>query len=303
MIIGKGGSVPGVEEVLFNGVACWLLENDSLALWLSMDFGPRVLGLSYQGSDNLLAWLPDATLPGAGGKPYWLRGGHRLWVAPERPETTFIPDDLPLNGRVIEKGFEVIQDVDSSSGIQKSWVVKLEPGAPKVILDHCLSNRGEEVVKVAPWAITMLRPGGVGLLPFQQHPDDAHGLWPNRQLVIWPYTDLESDHLQLTNQGVFVSAEMQEGALKVGAPNPLGWIAYRHKELLFVKKSRYLDGEIYVDRGASHQIYCNPTVIELETLGPIQSMEPGQALKHQETWMIYSDGNWPEEIRTIFTDQ
>ncbi len=290
----------GMQVEIFNGSDCYRIGNETLSLWLSKDFGPRVLGLSFHGEENLLASLPDAKLPGPEGSEYSLRGGHRLWYAPERPETTYIPDDQPPQVKEIEGGLEFIQEVDQLTGIQKSWRIKLVPGDGKVVIDHRLVNRGEASFSLAPWAVTMLRPGGVGLLPLQEEEDDEHGLWPNRQLVFWPYTDLESRYLQIINQGILVDATMEEGALKVGTPNPRGWIAYRQKHLLFVKETRYHKGEHYLDRGASHQIYCSPQVIELETMGPLTNLAPAEAVDHQETWSIYAKNNWPEEILRIF---
>lgn len=289
-----------IERVNFRGVNCWKMENDQLAVWLSGDFGPRVLGLSFLGGENLLAELPHAKLPAGAGKEYSLMGGHRLWYAPEKPETTYIPDDLPPQVREVEDGLEFIQEIDEPTGIQKSWQIKLDSEDARMEIDHRLKNCGAAAFELAPWAVTMLRPGGVGLLPLQEEQEDDHGLWPNRQLVLWPYSDLRSRHLDIHNEGVFVAAELQEGALKIGAPNPAGYLAYRQKDQLFVKESNYFQGQNYVDRGASHQIYCSPKVIELETLGPLSMLQPGETINHLETWQVYSEGKWPEKIREIF---
>ena len=284
----------------FAGIKCWKMSNQLLTLWLSADFGPRVLGLSYEGGENILAVLPDAKLQAARGEEYSLRGGHRLWYGPERPETTYIPDDQAPQVREIEGGLEFIQEVDQPTGIQKSWQIKLDPDAARVEIDHKLKNCGTAPFELAPWAVTMLRPGGIGLLPLQLEEDDDLGLWPNRELVFWPYTDIGSKHLDMHNRGVFVAADMPEGALKIGAPNPLGYLAYRQNEMLFVKETHYQQGKNYLDRGASHQIYCSPTVIELETLGPLTALGPGEIVNHVEVWQVYSKGSWPENIKEIF---
>jgi hypothetical protein len=146
----------------------------------------------------------------------------------------------------------------------------------------------------------MLRPGGVGVIPLQQELSDPNGLWPNRQLAIWPYTDLVSPDLKIENIAVYIDAKLSEGAIKVGAPNPLGWIAYQLDGTLFVKRALYDPGAEYLDRRASSQIYCNPTVIELETLGPVIDLGPGESTHHQEVWHLYPKGSWPEEIREYF---
>ena len=289
-----------IKEIDLDGGTCWRLENEWAAVWLSAEFGPRVLGYSLSGGVNLLASLPNATLPTGDGRHLSLRGGHRLWYAPERPETTYIPDERPPRIRELEGGLEFIQEIDQPTGIQKSWRIELAPESAQVVIDHRLTNFSTKPYELAPWAVTMLRTGGVGLLPLQVDQDDAHGLWPNRQLVLWPYTDIRSDQLLVHNRGVFVAADLKEGALKVGAPNPSGDLAYRHNGVLFSKKSKFYQGEKYPDRGASHQIFCSPDVIELETLGPLTILEPGEKVSHQEVWMIYPEGAWPERYRDLF---
>jgi len=284
----------------YEGYDCWEVANEVLSLWLSLDFGPRILGISYLDGENLLAVLPESKIPVESGLDYSLRGGHRLWVAPEKPEITYLPDDLPPRVREIEGGLEVVQEVDGPTGIQKSWRVQMDEDRSRVVIDHRLDNRGNGPFNLAPWAVTMLRPGGVGLLPLQTEPDDPHGLWPNRQLVFWPYTDLNSRHLKITNTGVYVEADLSEGALKIGAPNPFGWLAYRQNNQVFVKETHYQEGGKYPDRGASHQIYCNPDVIELETLGPLITLEPGAFVEHKEIWSIYSPDGLPDQIQELY---
>jgi hypothetical protein len=80
----------------------------------------------------------------------------------------------------------------------------------------------------------------------------------------------------------------------------MGWIAYSFKGSVFIKKAPYKAQEYYLDRGASSQIYCNPTVIELETLGPVVNLKPGEKVIHVENWEVFSEGNWPGDVLDIF---
>jgi len=95
-------------------------------------------------------------------------------------------------------------------------------------------------------------------------------------------------------------AKPPAGALKIGTPNPTGWIAYRFQKTLFVKRSVYYPDKEYLDRQSSSQIYCNPDLIELETLGPVVTLAPGESTLHQEIWQVLSEGNWPGEIRQLY---
>ncbi|HDD62552.1 MAG: hypothetical protein DRI65_07200 [Chloroflexota bacterium] len=287
-------------KTTYEGLQCIQLKNDFLAIWVTRDVGPRILGLSFLGGKNMLAVLPGEKIPVTGADDYSLRGGHRLWYAPEKPETTYIADDQPVEISILEHGLEAIRVVDQATGIQKSWRVTLSDSEAELTIDHKLTNKGSKDFQLAPWAVTMLKPGGQGVIPLQTELDDEHGLWPNRQLVFWPYTDLRSPYLDWHDQGIMVKANMTEGALKMGAPNPGGWMAYNLEGSLFVKRTEYQAGDDYLDRGASSQIYCNPDLIELETLGPVVTLAPGEFSQHQETWQIYAEGNWPGEIKQLF---
>ncbi len=289
-----------VYEEAFGGTSCVRLDNGLLSVWLTKEFGPRVIGCALEGGENLLVVLPEASIPVKGGTDYSLRGGHRLWVAPEMPETTYLPDDQPPRITEIENGLTCIQALDEPTGIQKSWRLTLDADTAGLRIVHRLTNRGKQIVEVAPWAVTMLRPGGIGLLPLPTEKADEHGLWPNRQLVFWPYTDLTSPHLAITNRSLVIRAELSSGALKIGAPNPAGWVAYRQYGVTFVKKTSYQEAAAYPDLGASHQIYCGPDVIELETLGPLVNLAPDEHTDHLETWELYSSGNVPAEIQDEF---
>ncbi|MCJ7715949.1 MAG: hypothetical protein MUO54_05455, partial [Anaerolineales bacterium] len=208
--------------------------------------------------------------------------------------------DQPVEILVLENGLQITQTTEWETGIQKSWETILDESKARVTIQHKLTNQGDEVFELAPWAITMMRPGGLGIIPLQTELSDKHGLLPNRQLVFWPYTKINSPYLESYDQAITVKADMSEGALKIGTANPKGWLAYYFEKTLFVKTVAYHDGAHYLDRGASSQIYCSPDFIELETLGPVLSLKPGESVDHQETWQIYTEGNWPAEIIEIY---
>ncbi|MGD8623940.1 MAG: hypothetical protein PVJ34_05340 [Anaerolineae bacterium] len=274
-------------ETHFAGYDCLKLENGALALWLTRNLGPRIIGLALEGGDNLFAELPDETADCPGVGAFSFRGGHRLWYAPEHPPHTYLPDDEPLDVAEIDRGLRLIQPVEAPTGIQKSLAVTLPGPEARVVVDHTLHNRGFAPVELAPWAITQLRPGGLAVLPQATDPADAYGLLPNRHVVLWPYTRPGAPYLAWGDRYLFVSATMSEGAFKVGFPNPAGWLAYALEGSLFVKQADYRPDADYYDRGSSSECYCNPRFLELETLGPKVTLAPGASVSHRETWTLH----------------
>jgi hypothetical protein len=278
-----------LKTAKYRNLDCVRLENVSLSLLVAQSIGPRILELRFQGGENLMADVPDAILecPGAGRLRLW--GGHRLWHAPEVARRTYMPDDQPVAITEIPHGIEVVQPVEAGTGIQKAMRIALSEDSATVVIDHTLTNCGLWDIECAPWAITQLRLGGVAILPHPTQPTDAEGLLSNRIIVLWPYTDITSEHIVWGNRFTFMKAQVDEGALKVGFPNPRGWIAYSVGDTLFVKNAAFDPCASYFDHDASTQCYCNPHFIELETLGPRAIIPAGQSVAHQEIWRVYAE--------------
>ncbi len=107
---------------------------------------------------------------------------------------------------------------------------------------------------------------------------------------------------KLKIEGLYLHAKVKEGALKIGSPNPIGWIAYQLDGVLFMKRADYIEGGAYLDEGASSQVYVNQEFIELETLGPVVELAGGESTNHGEVWEVFREGNWPKEISGYFEE-
>ena len=55
----------------------------------------------------------------------------------------------------------------------------------------------------------------------------------------------------------------------------------------------------YYDFGSSCECYCNGDFLELETVGPIEVIEPGESATHTETWELYQDIDRPENEAAV----
>jgi hypothetical protein len=280
-----------LEVVKFSGQNCFQLKNETLKLLVTQSVGPRILSLSFAGGENLFAELPDATLDCPGSGTFHAYGGHRLWHAPEEPGRTYLPDNSPVEVTSVENGCLLTQDVEAKTGLQKSMEIRLVGNAPQVVITHCLSNHGLWPVTCAPWAITQLKPGGVAILP--QGSEDT-GVLPNRSIVLWPYTNMADPNAQWGRRYIILNANMAT-PFKVGFPNPRGWLAYWLNGTLFVKRAKYEAQSAYFDFGSSSECYCNGRFIELETLAPISTIDPGASVTHVETWELYGGVDHPRD--------
>lgn len=269
----------------FYGFKTGRLENDLLALDYLTEAGPRVVRLIPKSLDeNLLAEIPDAELPSPHG-PYRLLGGHRMWHAPETSARTYIPDHEGLTMRLVQDGVLLMRD-EAFTGIRKEMIVRLHPTAMDVQLYHRFTNTGLWPKELAPWAITQMAIGGTAVLPQNSAALDPEGLLANRHLVLWQYTDWADPRLKLGNETIQVAAQDMEKPLKIGYFNRAGWLEYAVKGLTFRKEFVPQPDRVHPDMGCNAEVYTNNLSIELETLGPLVTLQPGETVEHFERWVI-----------------
>lgn len=249
-------------------------------------FGPRVIGFGDAAGPNVFAELGDLGIELPDGRKYSLRGGHRLWAAPEVPEVTYEPDDEPVVVTEIALGLELGQPVTGRAALEKKLELTFVPGARRISVSHTLLNRNDVPVAVAPWAITQLPVGGTALVPLRRDLSDAHGYQPNTSIAIWPYTGVADNPFALHDR-MMVLQTTRATPTKVGTSLHRGWLAYVHSGLVFVKRAHHVPEGTYIDLGASSQCYCCADFVELETLGPLTLLEPGAATTHVETWELH----------------
>jgi hypothetical protein len=286
----------------FNGLPIHILENKYMRLE-TLKTSARIVRLTPTGKSNLFANLGDNSLDTPYG-PFFFHGGHRLWHAPEALPRTYIPDN---DGSVLSEipgGVRIDQPAETWTNIAKSLEIRMNPDQPQVILRHELRNDGPWAVELAPWALTMLRQGGVGIFPQPQGNVDSAGLLANRNLSIWPYNLSSDKRLVLRDDCILLHAQPSLPPIKIGYFNPHGWAAYWIEGTLFVKRFDAPVDASYPDNGCNTETYCNDKFIELETLGALVKLAPGATIVHNETWEIYESLDQPfipDEIKDLLT--
>ncbi len=272
----------------FHGLRTRSLTNGRLNLEYLDEAGPRIVHLSRAGTDeNLMAEVPDIGIPTAYGT-FRLYGGHRLWHSPEAMPRSYVPDDGGCIAELIPDGVLLSGPVETPTGIKKSLRVQLAPDRAAVTVTHRLENCGSWPVELAPWAITQLRLGGVAIFPQTQGKLDGPGLLPNRNLVLWPYTRLADPRLSLNDDLCLLHADPDAHPVKIGYLNRAGWAAYLTGGVLFVKRWTPQPEAEHVDFGCNCESYCNDRFIEVETVGPLASLAPGETATHMEEWELLS---------------
>jgi len=283
----------------FYGLPTRVIENKFLRLEFLADAGPRIVRLMFPGSnENLFAEVPQNKVVTPLGD-YFFRGGHRLWYTPEKIPQTYQPDNAPIVIEDLPDGVRLSQSPEPLTGIRKRITIQLAPHRAALRLTHSLENLGTQVIELAPWAITMLKQGGVAILPQNVSAVDEHNLLPNRNLVLWQYTRVNDARLELNDDVIRVHARAELPPCKIGYFNRAGWIAYWRDNVLFVKRFTPQIDQPHPDFYCNAELYCNDQFIELETLAPIKRLQPNDSVEHIETWEFHSGVHTSEQIQKI----
>lgn len=165
---------------------------------------------------------------------------------------------------------------------------------------HRLTNRNPWPVVLAPWAITMMAPEGVAILPqepFASHPDfPADGaptgvsFLPARSLALWSYTRLNDPRWGFLERYLLLQQDPSLPApLKIGVSNHQGWCGYLRNGELMLKRFPWQAGAHYPDEGCNNELFTNADMLEVESLGPLVTLSPGETTEHSESWFYFKD--------------
>lgn len=279
-----------VEKITYlNLPNCYRLSNGSAELVVTTDVGPRVIRYGFAGRENVFAEVPEkGTVTELGVWKPW--GGHRLWVAPERMPGSYAPDSGPV-------GYEVMNDLTirlsqptDAAGVQKEMTVALAPEGTGVKVNHRITNRNLWPIDAAPWASTIVRGGGETILPLAPFCSHDECLSAAQPLVRWRFTDLSDPRFTHGEKYVRLRTdERLEPPQKIGLGNTQGWCAYRCDATLFVKRFDYDPRASYPDFGSNNEAYTTRSYMEVESIGPLRRLEPGESAEHEERWYLFRD--------------
>lgn len=288
----------------FQGEQTRVLENEHVKFEYLAN-SARIVRFFPRGKENIFAELKKEPVSTQYGD-FFFRGGHRLWHAPEHMPRTYMPDNEGAMINDIPNGIRIEMPPEPWTHIVKVIEIELNPERPEIILRHELRNEGAWPVEFAPWALTMFKQGGVGIFPQPVGNVDDAGLLSNRRLSLWPYTEITDPRLILGDDFLLVQATPSLPSLKFGYFNPHGWVGYWIDEILFVKRFDAQYDVRYPDNGCNVESYCNDEFIELESLGELTKVAPGQTAFHDEIWELHDTLDVPFisiEIRKLISNQ
>ncbi|MCB9435614.1 MAG: hypothetical protein H6673_01305 [Anaerolineales bacterium] len=274
-----------IEQITYHGWEhCYRLTDGRVELIVVADIGPRIISFRRLDSANILKEFPNA-LGLTGGNQWRIYGGHRFWHAPEYPQRSHYPDNAPV--QVDHKKRTLVLKPPLQDNIQKELEISLNSDS-SVGLKHTLINQTVWDIEIAPWALTVMANDGTAIIPLPDALSHTECVTPVNSLSLWSYTNLADPRWTWQPDRILVK---QDPALlhpqKIGVRVTKGWLGYVHPTGFFVKTFEYHPCATYPDFGASVEIFVDGNILELETLGPLVRLAPGESTIHTERWMLH----------------
>lgn len=277
-----------VEKTEYKGWHnCYRVSNDEVELIVTGDVGPRVIRFGFVGGQNLFKEYADQ-MGKTGEEKFQLRGGSRVWKAPEDPIATWAPDNVPVEIIPTATGLIARAPVEPVSSLQKEIEVSMAATGTNVVVTHRITNCSLYTLEFAPWTLTMMAPGGVavsGFPPRGKHPENLEATNP---LIMWAYTNLADKRWTFTRKYLVLRQDPNTSEpQKLGTFNPDTWAAYLLNGEAFVKRTKADPTKTYTDFGCSFETFTNNEFLEVETLGPMTRVPPGKSVEHVERWNLH----------------
>ncbi len=259
------------------------LENGSLKVGVPLNFGIRISHLYYKDSENIFFEQP-LTMTALTTPDGWrVRGGHRLWVAPEG-DWCYHPDNDPISYELTASGVILRQKNDPRLNLEKTVEIVFR-SEDSIEVIHKIKNTADTEKRCALWGVTSVAPLGVEYIPLTvSEPSSA----PVNKITTWYYTSLGDERAEYTREAITLTHKPTGELFKIGVGHPSGNIRYENRGVIFEKEYKIdPDGE-YTDGEVSYETYMCDHMVELETLSPLYTVEPGGTAEYSEIWKLHN---------------
>ncbi len=282
-----------MEIVGYGGFeSCARLVSGNVEAIVTLDVGPRVIRLGVIGERNEIHENPP-DMGCTGGNEYRSYGGHRLWVSPEDKVRTYHPENEAIDAYV-DGDWSVFSPKVDPWGVRKEMRIRsTDEGGFE--LQHSIHNESEGEMVIAPWAITVMAPGGTCLIPQNVQKPFPEVLVPVGVVALWSYTSMDDPRLVWGNNLITLAQKEGMEPTKIGVFVSQGYAAYHHEPNLFIKRFPADAGQPYPDFGCNFETFTRHDMLECESLGILQKLYPGESAIHEEQWILFSDVKLPED--------
>jgi len=256
-------------------------DNEIIEIGIPLEFGIRIGHLSYKNEENLFYEQPNDLDDLCTPEGFRVRGGHRIWIAPESKKEYF-PDNSPIKYEIQGEKISLFQDEDTYLNVKKSLDITFTDNE-EITLKQKVLNTKEETRIFSVWGVTSLAPLGKALIPLRCR---DNGYDPLHKITLWDYTSLGDERVKYERELITLSHRQIMQKYKIGVGHPNGSVTYENKGIIFEKSYEINPSSEYPDGGVSFEIFMCRHMVELESLSPLFEVGAKETAEFCETWHL-----------------
>ena len=271
------------------------ISNGVIEAFVTIDVGPRIIRFGYVGGQNFMCDNRNAAAPKddaefqsffGKGKRWEILGGHRIWTSPESYPHSYYPDLDPVSYEITKNGAIFTPPAEIENGHQKQLEIKMDPDDANMHVTMRVTNIADKPQEFSIWGLTVSATGGTLIVPMN---DNDTGLLANRNISVWPYTNLADSRLHFGKHYVTLRQDTNVNqALKLGFDLNQAEAYYCLGCDIFRKSyETHHPHETYPDNNCSFETYTCATFIEVESLSPLKSVQPNETVSLTEHWSLH----------------
>ena len=288
-----------IKEIQFDGLAAVEILTSKARLVAITAMGPRIAFFGTRTGTrtgrNLLFWdYPRKYFRGK----WFLMGGHRVWATrpmADEPEESYADDNGPCTVRILKNGIDLQGPTHPVFRIRKSIGIRVHSD-DTLVIENRITNESDMVWSGGVWALTCTLPKArtsYGIPLGRQGEWDVFSVvipkkWggDNSTLVNDPALRYTEDCLVIRPKGRISKRMVQAPQGVIGMTDPT-------EKISFIKQSNYEDqGRYPWNCNIAYYAAKKSFMLEMETMGPDQSVLPGGTIVSKETWMLRKPVDW-----------
>lgn len=271
------------------------ITNGVIEAYVTIDVGPRIIRFGFVSGQNIMCDNRAAGDPKddaefekffGSGKKWEILGGHRIWTSPESYPASYYPDRDPVKYETTENGAIFTPNPETENGVQKQLEVKMDTDDANMQVTMRVKNINTAPQEFSIWGLTVSATGGTLIIPMN---DNDTGLLANRNISVWPYTNLADSRLHFGKHYVTLRQDTNTSqALKLGFDLNQAEAYYCLGCDIFRKTyETYHPSDKYPDNNCSFETYTCATFLEIESLSPLKSVQPNETVSLTEHWSLH----------------
>lgn len=270
------------------------ISNGSIEAYVTVDVGPRVIRFGYVNGQNFMqdnrkefGVRGDEEFENYFGKGLvWENlGGHRIWTSPEAYPETYYPDTTAVKYELTDCGAIFTPKEETENGHAKQMEICMDENSDSMQVTMRVKNISNEDKEFSIWGLTVSAKGGKLIVPMNTNDTK---LLSNRVISVWPYTDMSDDRIFFGKKYVTLSHDANaETPIKLGFDLNKGSVHYVLGDEVFTKSYETLHPNAnYPDGGCSFETYTCAAFTEVESLGELKVVKPGETSVLTENWAL-----------------